>query len=169
MYAITNTVPMQSLQRTKLGTSIVLLYLVAMTVKMERFYTVTSRCLSMFFTTKWVHMLKITYRQSRCTSSKIKYDRINGRVFLKRCLIMKACNRPRPSETPPSLCKVTICSWYRHTHPESHLNCKTCGKRLENSHKSRFIPEPLTLENAGDLQPKDRVCYTSYSHSQLST
>ena len=78
------------------------------------------------------------------------------------------------SETNLSLCKGHYLEWYRYTHPESHLNCKPCGKRLESSSKR---PEPLTLEKflrksadfEGNLQPEDQVCYTCYRSQSFSS
>ena len=69
-----------------------------------------------------------------------------------------------------SLCSIHYGEWYGCTHPETRLSCKTCGKRLEHTSKSRSIPEPQTLQTflcestkfEGTLHTDDRVCLTCY-------
>ena len=112
-----------------------------------------------------------------CMSAKAHVTKV---VDLADLLSFFSCDQ---EDTAGTTNEVPLCiehynDWYSYNHPESHshLKCKTCYKYIDQSDKSRSIPEPELLQPfllnntdfQGSLSPDDRVCYACYK-SHLAT
>ena len=108
-----------------------------------------------------------------CTNSEIK---VTTEMELEAFIQFFDCAYEPDNESIP-LCILHYNKWYRHTHHHlSHIKCKTCGKNIDDSSKSRPVPEPQLLQQflqentefTSTFDDEDRVCCACYqSHMAI--
>ena len=101
--------------------------------------------------TRWRKNSSVTVKNCYihcCTNVDIKVTKLMERqaiVEFFACNTSDSCQSSENETEGIPLCSHHYMEWYRYNHP-SHIKCKTCGKNIDHSSKSRPVPEPQILQ-----------------------